>query len=223
LLVLSLAGGASALLPPMGGLTSAVLGGGVIAVVITGWTWTRDAARLLATLSAPTGTPVAGQFGVFAGHVVDRTPIEIGRVPAAIAKVVTIEGSGEDASISTDDRGFDTTFQLRLDDGSELDIDPRDLAWHSEIVSTDEGTYTPMVPIGAEVVVAGTPELIEGTLWLRSTGPESLVLYAAAPGADPRRVVRTKLRQYHRMFATAAALVALAALLATAGFTIWDS
>jgi hypothetical protein len=223
LLMLAAGLGAGSVMPPLGPIAAIILGGCFLAILVMGWRGTARAARLVNLLARTPQAPRAGVFGTFVGHVFDHTPVTVGGEAAAVAHVVTVTGSGEDATVDTEKRGFDSTFVVRTEAG-DLEVDPRDMTWSSEVVSKKEATYANLVPIGAEVVVAGTPRKGEGgyTLRLSNTGPESLVLYATAAGGDPVAAVRRRRRDRRAVMFAALVVVGVAALMAVMGFTRWD-
>ncbi|MCW5802588.1 MAG: hypothetical protein KIT31_09380 [Deltaproteobacteria bacterium] len=216
------AAGLGTLLTPGGGFVSALLGALLLIAVVSASRRTRRAARICRLLSRPVAQPRAGAFGVFVGRVLDATPILVGGEPAAIAQLDTLTGTGEDTGVDTEMRGFDSRFVVRT--GSvELEVNPKDIVWHSDVITHREATWAWLVPIGAEVVVAGTPELdAGGRFTLRSTGAESLVLYASAPGTDVRAAVVRALRARRLVLGLGMLAVAAAAAMATLGITRWD-
>ncbi len=203
-------------LPPEGPVGTSIVGAVVLGVTIFGLVRERRIIGLMKRLARPTTVPAAGKPGVFVGSVGDKTPDQFFSQLIAIGSIHTVTGKGSDTTIDTERRGFDSTFHLSLDK-ADLEIDPKDAIWTSELRNKRE-TWSVFIPLKAEVVAAGTPQQTMGGLCLKSTAPDSLVFYAVTAGDDPQAIVRRKLLLHRLTYGAAFMVVALAAALAIHGF-----
>jgi len=204
-------------LPPEGPLGTAIEGGIVLAVGLFGLVWEHRRVALVKRLVQAPSAPKEGAFGVFVGKVKDRTPDQFFSQLIAVGAIHTFKKqlAQKKAELTTERRGFDTRFQLQMD-SKEIDVDPQDATWSSELRNKRE-TWSVFLPVDADAVVAGTPQMIDGRLCLKSTGPDTLVFYGVPGGTNPQAVLRRKLMLHKATYGAMFMVVALAAALTIHG------
>jgi hypothetical protein len=203
-------------LPPEGALGTWLEGALIGAVGVFGLVRERRMIRIVERMVKPPGAPEVGKPGVFVGTVRDQTPEQFFSQLIAIGTVQKPKPTADANTLPPDRMGFDTTFQLKLG-AIDIDIDPRDATWSSEIRNKRD-TSSVYLPVDAEVVVVGTPTSAAGATKLKSSGRDTLCNYGVPEGGDPQAVLRRKLRLYKVAYGCTFMVVALAAALAANGF-----
>ena len=208
--------GAGVNLPPEGPIGTSIEGAIILGVAVFGLVRERRIVNIVRRMVQPTGAPEVGKPGVFVGTVRDQTPEQFFSQLIAIGTVQKPKPTPDATTLPPERMGFDTTFQLKLP-GGDVDIDPRDATWSSEIRNKRD-TSSVYLPIDAEVVIAGTPVRDGGRTLLKSTGPDTLAIYGVPEGGDPQAVLRKKLLLRKVTYGAVFAIVALAGALAIDGF-----
>jgi hypothetical protein len=203
-------------LPPEGPIGTSIEGAIILAVALIGLVRERRIVAIVKRMVQPIGKPEADKPGVFVGTVRDQTPEQFFSQLIAIGTVQKPKPTPDADTIPPERMGFESTFQLRLPSG-DIDIDPRDATWSSEIRNKRD-TSSVYLPIDAEVVVAGTPAKDGGRMMLKSTGKDSLAIYGVPEGGDPQAVLKRKLLLRKVTYGAVFAIVALAGALSLDGF-----
>lgn len=139
-----------------------------------------------------------GAWAAVEGVASDATPVQFAGDQAAIARRV--------ATYKPPDVFTDTTFDI--DTGAErVSIDPEGACWATLVTrsitiddskpdsrKTTKAGVEEWIPIGASVLAVGRIRRAGDALELRSTGPESLLLFAAPLGVNARDELRSLLR-----------------------------
>ncbi len=202
-------------LPPEGPIGTLIEGALIYGVAMFGLFYERRFVHIVQRMVAAPSEPVAGKPGVFIGTVRDQTPEQFFSQLIAIGTVHKPKPSPDATTLPPERMGFDTTFQLKLP-GGDIEIDPRDATWSSEIRNKRD-TSSVYLPIDAEVVVVGTPQKVDGRMVMKSTGKDTLCIYGVPEGGDPQAVLRKKLLLRKLAYGATFMIVALAAALAMNG------
>ncbi len=205
-----------------------ILGFGAVAVagclgwvLITGWNTARLGRLILR--ARPLAPGERGEWGRLVGTVDDPTPVLGGDAAMAVTRELEWDDSGEH-ELQTEAHEV-AGFLLRTE-SEAIAVDAGSSTWATDVRRFVRRTglwrsvpvggrlllSTEVVPQGAAAVVAGRVRGDEAPR-LRSSGPESLLLFATAPGGDPLAALRrVRFRWLLLVGALVAAAVAVAVL-----------
>jgi hypothetical protein len=196
-----------------------LLGALVLVLPLEAWSTSRQfhrVARII--LDAPARPAEDGAWSGVAGVVADPTPIRWADEDAAIGR--SVEADKEPAI------GVVDTFDINT--GKErVAVDPAEACWatlvtRQKTVTPGEGTNNAKtlteewIPVGASIVGAGRLRRSESAATMTSTGPESLLLFAAPAGSDAREELEALLtaRRSRLYLLSGIAVLAVASALA---------
>lgn len=196
------------------GLSGLVLGVGLLALLLFRQDLTRDVRLLERLLGAPP-LPLAHlekvRWGSVEGIVRDPSPVTAEGEAVALAHVINEEiQSGSNPSIFTEKILSVGTFFVDVPSLAhperrreiEIEVHPKDALWTSVVrlrtpVADSKRIHAQVIPIGGSVLIAGhalhDDQKKKKRAHMRSTGDESLILFASDRGTSARAEARSLL------------------------------